>query len=337
MFYNGETDSLGNFSFTGLDFEDSVTVFIQAFEVKEKRRRSREVKENDIRILPPRIPFIGERTYTSFSPNPDFRDENEYLITVRETKNLMEQFQINRDIELGEVTIVGRRSQMIPDKRTIQYLDAPDAKLEVTEDFYYFANIFQLIRGRVPGVDVRGDVIGLNPFPVVLIRGGRVTGEGGLAGASYLLNGQPVQPETLIAIPVPEIERIDILRGLSKAAVFGNDGGGGIVHVLTKSGNPNQDYSDREVKGNAVAEVLGYSDVREFYEPPVVPSINAPFAVDYRSTIYWNPKLETDLEGKTEVNFRLTEGSPTVRVILEGLSQDGEPIFGMFTFTVDEN
>jgi len=336
MFYNGETDSLGNFSFTGLDFEDSVTVFIQAFEVKEKRRRSREVKENEIRILPPRIPFIGERTYTSFSRNPDFRDENDYLVTVRETKSLMEQFQINREIELGEVTIVGRRSQMIPDKRTIQYQDAPDAKLEITEEFYYFSNVFQLLRGRFPGVDVRGDVISLNPFPVVLIRGGRITGAGGLAGATFLLNGAPVQPETLAALPVPEIERIDILRGLSKGAVFGNDGGGGIVHVLTKSGNPNRDFTDEEVKGNAVSEVMGYSVVREFYEPPVVPTINSPFAVDYRSTIYWNPKVETDQEGKGKISFRLTEGSPMVRVILEGLTEAGDPIFGMHTFQVSD-
>lgn len=332
--YDGVTDSLGNFSFTGLDFQDSVTVFIQAFEVKEKKKRSREVKENEIYIVPPRIPFIGERKYTSFSPNPAFRDENEYLITVRETKNLMDQFKTNREIELGEITIVGRRSQMIPDNRTIQYQDRPDAKLELTEEFYYFSNVFQLLRGRFPGVDVRGDVISLNPFPVVLIRGGRITGDGGLAGATFLLNGAPVQPETLAALPVPEIERIDILRGLSKGAVFGSFGGGGIIHILTKSGNPNPDFMDEKSKGNAVAEVLGYSPIREFYEPPLIPDINVPFAVDYRSTIYWNPKVETNQEGKTKINFRLTEGSPLVRVILEGLSKEGEPIFGMYTFHV---
>lgn len=332
--YDGVTDSLGNFSFTGLDFEDSVTVFVQTLEVKEKKKRSREVKENEINIIPPRIPFIGERKYTSFSPNSAFRDENEYLITVRETKNLMDQFKTNREVELGEVTIVGRRSQMIPDNRTLQYQDKPDAKLELTEEFYYFSNVFQLLRGRFAGVDVRGDVISLNPFPVVLIRGGRITGDGGLAGATFLLNGAPVQPETLAALPVPEIERIDILRGLSKGAVFGSFGGGGIIHILTKSGNPNRDFADIDTKGNAVAEVLGYSPVREFYEPPVVPDINVPFAVDYRSTIYWNPKVLTNQEGKTKINFRLTEGSPVVRVILEGLSNEGDPIFGTYTFHV---
>jgi hypothetical protein len=332
-FYDGVTDSLGVFSFTGLDFKDSVTVFVQAIQVKKKKKRSREVKENEINILPPRIPFIGERKYTNFSPNQAFRDENEYLITVRETKNLMDQFKTNREIELGEVTIVGRKSQIIPDKRTIQYQDRPDAKLELTEEFYYFSNIFQLLRGRFPGVDVRGDVISLNPFPVVLIRGGRISGAG-LEGATFLLNGAPVQPETLAALPVPEIERIDVLRGLSKAAVFGSFGGGGIIHILTKSGNPNPDFSDEKSKGNAVAEVLGFSPVRKFYEPPVIPDINAPFAVDYRSTIYWNPKIETGREGKTKINFRLTESSPLVRVILEGLSKDGEPIFGMYNFHV---
>lgn len=335
-FYDGVTDSLGNYSFTGLDFQDSVLVFVQSVEIKEKRKRNKQVKNNEISIFPPKIPFIGERTYTNFAPNPAFRDGDEYLVTVKETKNMMEQFQINREIELGEVTIVGRRSEMIPDKRTMQYQDAPDAKVEVTQEMYYFGNIFQLLRGRVPGVDVRGDVLGLNPFPVVLIRGGRVTGEGGLAGATFLLNGQPVQPETLVAIPVPEVERIDVLRGLSKGAVFGNDGGGGIVHVLTKSGNPNYDIMDEKVKGNAVKEVMGYSPVREFYEPPVVPAINAPFMVDFRSTIHWNPQVKTDASGKAKVKFRLTEGSPMVKVILEGLTEEGEPVFGTYTFQVSD-
>jgi hypothetical protein len=334
--YTGETDSLGNFRFTGLDFQDSATVLVQTLEVQERKKRTRERRVNEIKVIPDRIPFIGERTFTSFTPSPSFIDRNDYLVTVKETKSLMEQFITNQEIELGEVTIRGRRSQMIPDSRTIQYLDNPDAKIEVTEELYYFSNVFQLIRGRVPGVDVRGDVLSLNPFPVVLIRGGRITGDGGVAGANFLLNGQPVDPQTLAAIPVPEIERIDVLRGLSKGAVFGSVGGGGIIHILTKSGNPNRDFTDEKVKGNAVVEVLGYSEVREFYEPPEVPPINVPFALDYRSTIYWNPNVMTDQDGKAKINFRLTEGKPKVRVILEGLAEDGSPIFGMYTFQVGD-
>lgn len=206
--------------------------------------------------------------------------------------------------------------------------------LAVTEDFYNFQNIFQLLRGRFPGVNVAGDVFSINPPPAVLIRGGAISGSG-LTGATFFLDGNPAMIDIIAILPVPEIERIDILRSLSKAAVYGADGAGGVINVLTKSGNPNRDFSKEPTIGNAALISKGYVPVREFYTPSATPDFDAPIAIDFRSTIFWEPNINTNERGKASLEFPLSEGSPEVRINLEGLSKDGEPIRATYQFKVN--
>jgi hypothetical protein len=168
----------------------------------------------------------------------------------------------------------------------------------------------------------------------VLMRGGAISGSG-LVGATFFLDGNPAQLALIATLPVAEIERIDLLRSLNRAAVYGADGAGGVVNVLTKSGNPNRDFSDEPTRGNATLESKGYAPVREFYTPSAIPDFNAPIALDYRSTIFWEPNIITDERGKATLEFPLSEGNPEIRVNLEGLSKTGEPLRATYQFKVN--
>ena len=334
ILYEGMTDSIGNFYFVGMEFQDSVSIYLQAF--LEKERKSGEVKQiksSDATLYQIEIPMPPLGIPQDVGQVRQYSDFNDYLVSVKETKNMLEQFRLNQEILLGEVTVTGRRSTQLPDKRAIQYNNEPDDAFLVTDEHVYFQNIYQLLRGRFPGVDVRGDVFSINPPPSIIIRGGApsLVGSG---GATLFVDGMRAMPGLVAALPVAEIERIDILRGLSKGSVFGVEGAGGVVNILTKSGNPNRDYADDKVLGNATMLSKGYAPIREFYTPPTVPDINSPIALDYRSTIYWRPTIHTDPYGKGSINFRLTEGNPQVRVLVEGLSKDNEPVFGSYVFKV---
>lgn len=333
--HEGMTDDVGNFSFVGLDFQDSVSIYLQAFVPRERKSSPpKEIKNNEVEFWVPEKPKTEKSKYISFPSEDRFMDFDDYMVTVKEAKNLMEQFVLSREIELGEVTVRGRRSSLLPDNRAIQYNNSPDHMMTVTEDFYSFQNIFQLIRGRFPGVNVVGDVFSINPPPSVLIRGGAISGSG-LGGAAFFLDGQPAMNQMIAALPVPEIERIDILRSLSKASVYGSEGAGGVINVLTKSGNPNRDFSDEPTRGNAAMESKGYAPVREFYTPSAIPDFNAPISIDYRSTIFWEPNIKTNERGKATIEFPLSEGSPEVRVNMEGLSKTGEPLRATYHFKVN--
>jgi len=334
--YEGQTDSLGNFNFVGMDYQDTVGIFLQAHVEKERRSgRKREVKRNDVEIFKKEIPEPRMASIIGLPIGDQYKDFDDYIVTVKEAKDLLEQFRLSRELELGEVTVRGRRSQLIPDNRAIQYNNNPELSMVVTEEFYSFQNVYQLIRGRFPGVNVAGNTFDFVNPPAILMRGGQIGGRG-LQGARIFVDGMPVDPLWAMNIPVPEIERVDILRSLNRSAVFGAEGAGGVVNILTKGGNPNRDWSDVDILGNASFVSQGYAPIREFYTPTEIPDINAPFAIDYRSTIYWQPMVQTDPRGKAFIEFRLTEGSPEVRVSLEGISNKGEAIKANYTFEVSD-
>ena len=334
ILYEGETDSLGNFSFVGMDYQDTVGIFLQAHVERERRSgRKRDVKRNDLEIFKKEIPEPRMASIIGLPRGDQYRDFDDYIVSVKEARDIEEQFRLGRDLELGEVTIRGRRSQLIPDNRAILYNNNPELSMIVTEEFYSFQNIYQILRGRFPGVNVMGNTFDFVNPPIIMMRGGQISGAG-LQGARIFIDGIPVDPMWAMNLPVPEIERIDILRSLSRSAVFGSDGAGGVVNILTKGGNPNRDWSEVDILGNATIVSQGYAPIREFYTPPAVPDINAPFALDFRSTIYWQPMVQTDPRGKAFIEFRLTEGSPDVRVSLEGISNKGEPIQASYDFKV---
>ena len=335
ILYEGLTDSLGNFVFTGLDYQDSVGIYLQAF--LEKERNSGEVKQiksNEAKLFKFEIPMPSPGLPQDIGPVARYEDFNEYLVKVKETKNMLEQFRLNQEILLGEVTVTGKRSDLVPDTRAIQYHNQPDASLEVTDMYFGYYNVFHLLRGRFAGVDVNGEVFDpMNP-PTITMRGGSTSFENPGGGSLLLLDGTVATPEMIAMFPVAQIERIDIIRGLSKTAVYGSEGALGVVNFLTKSGNPNRNPSKEKVLGNATLLTKGFVPIREFYTPPAIPDINAPIAMDFRTTISWQPMVKTDAYGKGSVSFRLTEGNPQVRVLVEGLSKDNEPIFGSYVFKV---
>lgn len=332
--FEGETDESGNFTFLGLDYQDTVGIFLQAYLEKEKKSGKKiEIKGNEVEIFDHEIPKPKMASLIGLPEADQFVDYEDYLVTVKEARNLMEQFVLNREIELGEVTVRGRRSDLIPDTRTIQYNDDPDLSLIVTEEYYTFQNIYQLLRGRFPGVNVAGNVFDFSNPPAILMRGGQITGTG-ILGARIFMDGMPVDPLWAINVPVQEIERVDIIRSLNRSAVFGADGAGGVVNILTKRGNPNRDWSDVDILGNATYITQGYAPIREFYVPPLVPDFNAPIAIDYRSTLFWLSFVESDIRGKLYLEFPLSEGRSEVRVTLEGLSRRGEPVYTTHTFHV---
>ena len=78
-------------------------------------------------------------------------------------------------------------------------------------------------------------------------------------------------------------------------------------------------------KGTRQTTFRGYSEVAEFYAPEY-PDGPIPGDKDYRRTLYWNPSVETDAQGKVQLLF-YNNGTPTHPVIsAEGLTSTGTPV-----------
>jgi len=67
----------------------------------------------------------------------------------------------------------------------------------------------------------------------------------------------------------------------------------------------------------------GYSQTHEFYNPDYS-ECALPDTADYRRTLYWNPKLETDHRGRVTVSFHNNARTKRLHVRAEGFTRDGE-------------
>jgi len=73
------------------------------------------------------------------------------------------------------------------------------------------------------------------------------------------------------------------------------------------------------------AVITGYTPVREFYQTHYDKKIEDFQASDFRSTLYWNPKLRLDKTHRTmSFAFYNNDVSNKFRIVVEGMNQDGK-------------
>jgi len=73
------------------------------------------------------------------------------------------------------------------------------------------------------------------------------------------------------------------------------------------------------------AVITGYTPVREFYQAKYTSQAGDFQATDFRSTLYWNPKLRLDKSHrKMSFVFYNNDISNKFRVVIEGMNQDGK-------------
>jgi len=78
-------------------------------------------------------------------------------------------------------------------------------------------------------------------------------------------------------------------------------------------------------KNEIIYKLQGYNAIRSFYSPRYdAPRSQQSTTVDTRSTIYWNPNINTGkTTGTASVEYFNADGAGTYRVIIEGIDKDG--------------
>lgn len=78
--------------------------------------------------------------------------------------------------------------------------------------------------------------------------------------------------------------------------------------------------------GLATLYPLGYQKPVEFYSPKYdVPDSLQTTNTDFRTTVYWNPKIQTDSVGHVTVSFYTTDMEHDMEYVLEGITEKGIP------------
>ena len=139
-------------------------------------------------------------------------------------------------------------------------------------------------------------------------------------GNEIHIRNNPEQPVIVIDDVVYEDDN-DILRG-ADAAILGSRGSAGAIVITLKDG---KDLPARPAQGIITCTPLGYSDSVEFYQPTYdTPEKKNDQRSDLRSTIYWNPSLQLNADGKATIEYYTPDSTAPEDIIIEGVDKNGK-------------
>ncbi|RDC62661.1 TonB-dependent receptor plug domain-containing protein [Adhaeribacter pallidiroseus] len=319
-FITTETDQQGKFVFPGFDFTGTIDVVVQGTDARGRRDRL-QVKMNENKYFPA-TPAGPVPTWTEgllASTSKDFLVASNQQLAAAVTTN--SNYSL-RSILLSRVEIKGKKDVVQPFKLH----DKADVVISRRElPIAPSGNIIESLQGRVAGLQVYR--VGQNQF--------RASIRGQQNSPLYLLDGMPVSESTVSSISQFDVSRIEILKNAASAAIYGGRASGGVIALFTGAA----EEDSREVTPGTyiiMHHAQGYSKVREFYSPKYnnVTASNEP---DLRTTLYWNPTVKTDAQGKATVTFYTGDRTTTYRAVAEGISDEGKPGRGEVVFSVNSN
>lgn len=345
---NMTTEDDGIFYFSGFDFTDTTDIIIQANihnPKKKKKQKEGEAgrtgnKNVEIEMLNLEPIVVNE----NLSIKNRILNKEEAIQTIAKEYKEIQHFEslYNPDwsIDLEEITVKAqRKTEKEKKKKDLEDLMKSRGMISVASSEKIFMDelpgggtiyedVFQIIRAKVAGAQVRGT--GIDRY--VVLRGINSFQE--QTQAKFFLNGTEVREVSSLNINPARILAIDVIRGLYATTLYGSGANGGVISIITK--DPSKDYGSNpvRVKGTVNMQHPGYYQGRDFYKPSYAKKSIDTERPDLRTTIYWNPDVDIKSKAKS-FDFYTGDKSGTFLMRVEGITEDGIPFVGRKKFRVE--
>jgi hypothetical protein len=291
QFQYAKTDANGNFSFK-VDISSKI---------------------NDLIIEPDEI--LKNQTVTIETPF-----SNEYYKTVPDsltpaiTENLLNlgvNQQVRKIYRISSASdtifpsfanIKARRFYGKPDQELImkEYITLP-----VMQEVFFELLVGVFLKTKKAGYEITmNDIVNNTPFE---------------ATPTIFVDGVMVKDPAVIAAIDPEmVEKIDVVR---HKYFVGDYLFYGIVNIITKSG----DFSNVALPSYAIRVPYKVFDPEIAFHSPNYTSVidKASRVPDFRNTLYWNPSVKPDKDGKASMEFWTSDFRSDFEVNIQGISPDG--------------
>lgn len=312
----GQLDTSGWFALNGLDFPDNTNFIVGAVGVGGSKRRYTPVLNDDV--------FAASFRY------PKYLKPVKYSSTYRSAA-LVDYYNTGGDMvySINPVYITGERQSKVEKNisplpnhqfKRDQYRDEKELEPYLSYDLLTYIvttcpplrfadstrNGYQYIECRTQKVSTQMDISSGWDEIIVYINGiqsscadlegmqvSDITGfayvKGTDAAKFGVYSGDALAPRSVVMVKTKMIER------------------GGAVNVAT--GSP-----------------IGWQKPAKIYTPKYETAASWKGKEPMRSTIYWNPLFSIE-EGKAGIEFYTSDHKSNYTIIIEGLTQDGEPLF----------
>lgn len=302
----------GTFSFEDMVFFDTARLMYQFNNDKNKILTTRGVFEFRNGMLAT-SPSAGDPLVQRF---PALKSDS-VLAAKNASLNVkrLEQEDAKRKVQTLAAVEVRARQKTKKEKLNDQYTSGMftgDGNIFIMEDDPFAQSaldVFSYLRGRVAGLNISPGSMGGSPS---------LTWRGGTPG--LFLDEMQMDASALQNIPMSDVAMIKVF---SPPFMGGFNGGSGAIAVYTKRGRGG---NTDDVKGLNIANIVGYSPLREFYSPDYsnyeqVKDEDA----DYRTTLYWNPFVITDKQNRRILlTFYNNDVTTRMRVVVEGINMEGK-------------
>ena len=287
-----ETDEKGQF-IVNTSFRDSTTFLVQA-------RTKKGFAGVDILMDPPQYPVATHKA-PYFNGATTFMED--YLMNTRDQYYMEGGMRV---YNLKEVTVTAKRER--PSSKSIYTGGINTYTVEEDRLQGYGQTAFDAA-SRLPSVTItNGSEIHIrnNSEPAIIVIDDIVYED-----ASDILKD----------IQVSNMSSISLLRG-ADAVILGPRASGGAVVITLK--DP-RNLPARPAQGIITYTPLGYSESVEFYHPTYdTPEKKNAQRSDFRSTVYWNPELRLDAEGKATIEYYTPDSTAPEDIIIEGVDKNGK-------------
>lgn len=298
------TDSNGKFKFENLLFYGKTTMLLNT--KNEKGKNSGMIVLDSI---------YNQAIAVKFNSTSINEFEKKYINDFRENihnKNIL--FNIPEENQLNDVVIKAKKKEKDSGPSLYGFADysyIPEEKGPL------YSNIFLMIQIAIPNVTVSGNSVRFN----------RNNGP-----AYILVDGIETDMDLLNSISTDDVAKIEAIQGPG-AAVFGSQGSNGAILIYTKQGGGVT--SSKKVFHSINQQISGYQNTRYFYSPNYSENKDLENGKpDIRNTIYWNPYIQTNEKGTSEISYYNSDVNSNVKVNLEGITNTGIPIVIKTNYTV---
>jgi hypothetical protein len=157
----------------------------------------------------------------------------------------------------------------------------------------------------------------------------RVFNSGLKVPVQIFYDGMPVDVNYLNNVQTADVDNVEIFLkddlGLVNRAYNTN----GVLVINSKKTEKGKAVTAEDLKklfppSNVLTfKPQGYIKKREFYTPKYLTAASRTVGADYRSTVYWNPRVFTDKDGTMALEFYNGDNKGTYKAVVEGTDIDG--------------
>jgi len=313
------TDANGRFAFKDLIFADSTKFLIQSKIAKG---------QDNVTVELDTLQALNRNIYIPpFNAKEDNEqvDLNTYAVHEKQFYEEQKKYGVNQHpVLLNEVQVTAKKEPIVQHSENLNGRGNADQILNAKQ-------LEKMNCGKI--VDCLSGVLS----GVIFKAGLPLNSRAHQAVMAVILDGvflDESEYDIFDYLHVEDIEGIEIILGPHFGAIYGARMANGGLIITTKRAKKQNNYY-RYAPGVITYMPKGFYKAREFYSPQYDnPHTNQKMA-DLRSTIYWNPNIITDKDGKASFEYFNADGKGTYRVVVEGIDADGNLGRQVFRYKVE--